>query len=135
MPARLPSPSMGHAVLLTPPKSSHLKFVTSSPTLRLHKSFSCNTYGSPRKCCKQKTYGRAKSFRCNTYKKPGGGGILPNLEKFARSRRRELAFHSSSFFSHCCALFWRVAHSWVPHTRVWRVGVLTPPSFSFPRII
>src|SRR6266852_2571777 len=24
------------------------------------KSFSCNTYGSPRKCCKQKTYDMAK---------------------------------------------------------------------------
>ena len=36
------------------------------------KSFSCNTYGSPRKCCKQKTYGLAKPFRCNTYKKHGG---------------------------------------------------------------
>ena len=47
--------------------------VTSSPTLRLHKSFSCNTYGSPRKCCKQKTYGLAKPFRCNTYKKQGVG--------------------------------------------------------------
>jgi len=35
-------------------------------------SFSCNTYGSPRKCCKQKTYYLSKSFRCNTYKKPGG---------------------------------------------------------------
>jgi hypothetical protein len=32
------------------------------------KSFSCNTYGSPRKCCK------AKPFRCNTYKKAGEGG-------------------------------------------------------------
>src|SRR6266849_4246839 len=38
------------------------------------KSFSCNTYGSPRKCCKQKTYGPTKSFRCNTYKKQGGRG-------------------------------------------------------------
>ena len=35
------------------------------------KSFSCNTYGPPRKCCKQKTYGLAKSFSCNTYKKKG----------------------------------------------------------------
>ncbi len=34
--------------------------------------FSCNTYGSPRKCCKQKTYGTAKPFRCNTYKKHRG---------------------------------------------------------------
>ena len=40
-----------------------------------HKSFSCNIYGSPRKCCKQKTYGLAKPFRCNTYKKQGGGGL------------------------------------------------------------
>ncbi len=38
------------------------------------KSFSCNTYGPPRKCCKQKTYGLAKPFRCNTYKKQGRGG-------------------------------------------------------------
>ena len=39
------------------------------------KSFSCNTYGSPRKCCKQKTYGRTNPFRCNTYKKPGVGAV------------------------------------------------------------
>ena len=38
-----------------------------------HKSFSCNTYGSPPKYCKQKTYGVAKLFRCNTYKKQGEG--------------------------------------------------------------
>src|SRR5712664_1285375 len=37
------------------------------------KSFSCNTYEPPRKCCKQKTYGPAKPFRCNTYKKHGVG--------------------------------------------------------------
>ena len=41
-------------------------------------SFSCNTYGFPRKCCKQKTYGRTKSFSCNTYKKHGGGGLIVN---------------------------------------------------------
>src|SRR6266478_115916 len=45
------------------------------------KSFSCNTYGSPRKCCKQKTYSQAKPFRCNTYKKRGGGvPIMVNQE-------------------------------------------------------
>src|SRR6266513_134129 len=33
-----------------------------------YKSFNCNTCGSPRKCCKQKTYGPAKPFRCNTTK-------------------------------------------------------------------
>jgi len=62
--------------------SSYLKIigphkVTCSPTVRVRKSFSCNTYGFPRKCCKQKTYGRANSFRCNTYKKQGGGGRAP----------------------------------------------------------
>src|SRR6266704_700556 len=76
MPARLPRASMGHAVLLTPPKSFHLKPLL-SPTVRLHKSFSCNTYEPPRKCCKQKTYGRAKPFTCNTYKKPRGGLFFP----------------------------------------------------------
>src|SRR5216684_7457460 len=43
------------------------------PSRLFSKSFSCNTYESPRKCCKQKTYGPAKPFRCNTYKKHGGG--------------------------------------------------------------
>src|SRR6267154_5635067 len=28
-----------------------------------------------RKCCKQKTYGKAKPFRCNTYKKRGRGAV------------------------------------------------------------
>src|SRR6266850_5787213 len=57
--------------------------VTFSPTVRLRKSFSCNTYGFARKCCKQKTYRRANSFRCNTYKKHGGGGALqvPSAER------------------------------------------------------
>jgi len=49
---------------------------TFSPTVRPHKSFSCNTYGSPRKCCKQKTYAKAKSFRFRTYKKQGWGPRL-----------------------------------------------------------
>src|SRR5260370_14545241 len=39
------------------------------PSRLFSKSFSCNTYESPRKCCKQGTYGIAKPFRCNTYKK------------------------------------------------------------------
>ncbi len=66
-----------HAILLTPPKSSHPSQSILSPTVRLHKSFSCNTYGSPRKCCKQKTYSKAKPFRCNTYKKQGAAGYSP----------------------------------------------------------
>src|SRR4029077_2265330 len=52
--------------------------VTFSPTPRPRKSFSGNTYGSPRKCCKQKTYGIPKSFSCNTYKKQGVGGVVVN---------------------------------------------------------
>ncbi len=52
--------------------------VTFLATERPRKSFSCNTYGPPRKCCKQKTYGRAKSFRCNTYKKQGEEGGMFN---------------------------------------------------------
>jgi len=47
-----------------------------SPTIHCRKSFSCNTYGFPRKRCKQKTYARTKPFRCNTYKKTGGWGVL-----------------------------------------------------------
>src|SRR4029077_12289564 len=35
------------------------------------KFFTCNIYGTPRKCCKQKTYTQAKLFRCSTYKKTG----------------------------------------------------------------
>jgi len=64
-------------VLLTPPKSSHPSQLLSRQHHAPHKSLSCNTYGFPRKCCKQTTYGRAKSFSCNTYKKQGGGGPAP----------------------------------------------------------
>src|SRR5713101_1570881 len=35
----------------------------SGPAHSCSNSFSCNTYNSPRKCCRQKTYGRSKSFR------------------------------------------------------------------------
>jgi len=51
------------------------------------KSFDCNTYEPPRKCCKQKTYGLAKSFSCNTYKK--AGGPYPPLPLFLRIRGLE----------------------------------------------
>src|SRR5437660_68061 len=53
-----------------------------------------------------------KSRVCHSYENCRGvGGILPILEKFARSRRRELAFRSSSFFSHSCALFCTLQNS------------------------
>ncbi len=42
------------------------------PAHSCFKSFRCNIYRPPRKCCKQKTYASAKSFRCNTYRKQGG---------------------------------------------------------------
>src|SRR6267378_7971104 len=42
------------------------------------KSFSCNTYGFPRKCCKQRTYGTAKPFRCNLQKTRGGVTVMVN---------------------------------------------------------
>ena len=67
------------------------------------KSFRCNTYGFPRKCCKQKTYGMAKSFRCNTYKNRGWGafaGMSVGTSKGGAQRVSDL----SPFFSHCCAL-------------------------------
>jgi len=75
------SPPCGH--------SNSLKIFPSHPVTFLQtghprKSFSRNTYGPPRKCCKQKTYTIAKSFSCNTYKKQGGGGTLlltRNLKK------------------------------------------------------
>ena len=59
--------------------------VTLSPTLRPRKSFRCNTYELPRKCCKQKTYGGTKSFRCNTYKNTGEGS--PTLQRGCFSKR------------------------------------------------
>src|ERR1700682_3052650 len=62
--SRLPPSLSGIFILFTdhcPLTTAHFSF----------KSFSCNTYGSPRKCCKQKTYSPAKPFRCNTYKKQG----------------------------------------------------------------
>jgi len=45
----------------------------SGSTHHCFKSFSCNTYRSPRRCCKQKTYVPAKFFRCNLQKTGGGG--------------------------------------------------------------
>src|SRR6266851_8927102 len=70
------------------------------------KSFSRNTYGSPRKCCKQKTYGLAKPFRCKTNKKHrgwGGRGPLLTIPKLAtRHFTQVLSFH---IFAHSFARF------------------------------
>ena len=60
------------------PRKTFPYLVTSLPPyFRFSKSFSCNTYRSPRKCCKQKTYAAAKPFRCNTYKKQAVGVFVP----------------------------------------------------------
>ncbi len=82
--------------------------VTFSPTARSLKSFSCNTYGFPRKCCKQKTCGRAKPFRYNTYKKQGGGGIMVNQLPLSSKVSTRLQpsfvlnrFHTLSFSVSC----------------------------------
>jgi len=62
------------------------------PCFLVLKSFSCNTYAPPCKCCKQKTYGSAKPFRCNTYKKHRGGGTLcSSSPSFTLSDRRSAA--------------------------------------------
>src|SRR6266403_4702693 len=71
----LPCPASHGRPPRGPSKSSKMfpsETFTFSPTVPPHKSFSCNTYGSPRKCCKQRAYTISKSFRCNTYKKQGG---------------------------------------------------------------
>src|SRR5258708_35319978 len=54
------------------------------------KSFTCNIYGSPRKCCKQKTYATAKPFRC-TYKKQEGRGIMVSQESDATTENPSIA--------------------------------------------
>src|SRR5260370_1945686 len=76
--------------------------VSFSPTPRPHKSFRCNTYGSPRKCCKQKAYGLAKPFRCNTYKKPGGAssGSEAGSSQLDFNRAKCAVFDDSLLTSH-----------------------------------
>ena|ERR1700687_1551356 len=79
-PPQLWEADSGLVGVLTPvlPFNNHSPLTCFDPVgLTAHfsfKSFTCNTYGPPRKCCKQKTYSLAKPFRCNTYKKHGGGG-------------------------------------------------------------
>jgi hypothetical protein len=84
------------------------------------KSFTCNTYGPPRKCCKQKTYGQAKPFRCNTYRKHGGWATASSAASHSPllscSCAQALSFHtlahslaprkkSTHLFSSVSALF------------------------------
>jgi hypothetical protein len=96
------------------PKIAPPKNVTFSPTLFPHKSFRCNTYGSPYNCCKQKTYRKPNSFRCNTYKKPGGSlHLLPAL--FTRSLRSlTKECFTIPLQSNASALFLKTAGSYSP---------------------
>ena len=80
--ARLPRASMGQVVLLNSSKIFPSQVVTSSPTLRPHKSFSCNTYGSPGKCVANKRLTDWLSLLDATLTKNRGGG--PRLSTFRR---------------------------------------------------
>ena len=60
-------------------RATSFAFISFAAPHHSFKSFSCNTYASPRKCCKQTTYGTAKLFRCNTYEKHGG--VHPSSQK------------------------------------------------------
>src|SRR6266478_155028 len=87
------------------------------------KSFSCNTYGSPRKCCKQKTYGQAKPFRCNTYKKRGEGFRLWLTRNPKRDSCQEAYPESSEFWTPAyCMLFFRAGSNSSPGTHPASVG-------------
>ena len=72
------------------------------------KPLSCNTYGSSRKYCKQKTYCILKSFRCNTYKKHRVGGCISSfleLSPVSCHKTQVLSFHILAHsFAHFCNL-------------------------------
>ena len=78
--------STGYCQLITNPPSTNAPQHCRGHCHSCLKSFRCNTYVSPRKCCKQKTYGLTKSFKCNTYKKPGG----PTTFRFSDVQLRSL---------------------------------------------
>jgi hypothetical protein len=76
--SRAPSPPAGYSLPDTRNLSApHRHLLCDGPS---RKPFIGNTYGTPRKCCKQKTYRKHNSFRCNTYKKLGGGRNLPTFK-------------------------------------------------------
>src|SRR5258708_30101631 len=93
-PALVPPASVSSRSLVS--KSFPYLVTSLLPYFLFSKSFNCNTYGSPCKCCKQKTYGLAKSFRCNTYKKPGEG--FPILEPTFRCVPALLPYFHTSLF-------------------------------------
>src|SRR5580693_2530713 len=74
--------------------------VTFSPTVRPRKSFSGNTCGSLRKCCKQKTCCKSNSFKCNTYKNQGGGVSASHVSTFNPYKHSHKAPNQSLFLSY-----------------------------------
>jgi hypothetical protein len=77
---------LAHSWVVLDKSEGVVKLTSSLPYVLFSKSFICNTYAPPRKCCKQKTYAMAKPVRCNTYKKHGGGcSSTFNLQTLKRS--------------------------------------------------
>ncbi len=85
-PLRCYPPASPNPVEALARKSSPYFASSLPPYFLFSKSFICNTYASPRKCCKQKTYGLAKPFRCNTYRKHGGGAPIMVNQALETSR-------------------------------------------------
>src|SRR5437870_9567538 len=77
--SRQPRASRGVGLVLLQALSLPRCVLASRRCFIFSKSFICNIYAPPRKCCKQKTYSKAKPFRCNIYAKPGVGGCNPGI--------------------------------------------------------
>ena len=74
-----------------------------SPATYPSNSFRCNTYGSPRKCCKQKTYGSAGSqlspLDATLTKNRGEGPNSPGKEEFYGGHKTERVTRRSQTLS------------------------------------
>src|SRR5256885_4892669 len=93
----------------------------------------------PRKCGKQRTYGRAKSFRCNTYKKTRGEGALHSSSNRSRGTCQETQVLSLHAVAHSFALsknqlfcFQAIPHSFAktPGGGVSPCSVFPQPAFA-----
>ncbi len=94
------SDHVGKFPIRTGPSTSPFpKRASDHPYFLFSKSFNRNTYGFPRKCCKQKTYGATKLFRCNTSLTRNTGGGCSD------SGAHHSLLNSNPFLSHSYALF------------------------------
>jgi hypothetical protein len=131
-----------HVVLQTSPRVSHPGPLLSRQHLAPHNSFRCNTYESPRKCCKQKTCGKPNSFRCNTYKNRGWVLVdfsplsdIPTFRNLLSVPDKYVGrpFDLSPSFSCACALFGPTGarqlfwNQFVSHSFHRNGGVYIPP--------